>query len=68
LPEAKAIAVAGDLRGHYVSGAAHGEPTADAAAARALARCQERRADRRIGASCRMYAIGNEVVEPTDGE
>jgi hypothetical protein len=62
LPEAKAIAVAGDLRGAYVSGIGYGEPTAGAAEARALTRCQERRADRRIEAPCRMHGIGNQVV------
>jgi len=63
LPEAKALAVAGDPRGTYVSGIAHGEPSAEAAVARALVRCQERREDRRIEAPCRTYGIGNEVVE-----
>jgi hypothetical protein len=62
LPEVKAIAVAGDLRGTYTSGIAYGEPTAGAAEARALARCQERRADRRIEAPCRMRGIGSEIV------
>jgi len=63
LPEAKAIAVAGDLRGTYTSGVAYGEPTVGAAEAGALARCQQRRADRRIEAPCRMHGIGNEVVD-----
>jgi hypothetical protein len=63
LPEAKAIAVAGDLRGTYVLGIGYGEPTAGAAEARALARCQERRADRRIAAPCRMHGIGNQPVD-----
>jgi hypothetical protein len=57
LPEAKAIAVAGDLRGTYTSGIAWGEPTAGAAESRALARCQERRADRRIEAPCHMHGV-----------
>jgi len=63
LPEAKAIAVAGDPHGTYVSGIAEGEPSVAAAAAHALARCRERRADRRIEAPCRMYGVGREIVD-----
>jgi hypothetical protein len=45
-----------------VSDIAHGEATAADAVARAIARCQQRRADRRIAAPCRTYGIGSEIV------
>jgi hypothetical protein len=61
-PEAKALAVAGDLRGRYVSGIAHGEDSLEAAARRALARCEVRRAERRIVGACRAYAHGDEIA------
>lgn len=59
LRERKALAVAGDLGGIYVSGFAYAYPTQSFANRAALDRCEERRADRGIAAPCGLYAIGN---------
>ena len=59
LRERKALAVAGDLGGVYVSGFAYAYPTQSLANGAALERCEERRADRGIEAPCGLYAIGN---------
>ena len=45
----KALAVAGDLRGVYVSGFAWAYPAQEFANDEALENCEERRADRRVG-------------------
>lgn len=63
LPGFKALAVAGDLDGTYVSGwtseyREQGKATADA-----LNRCDERRRDRRIADECRIYAIGDKIFD-----
>jgi hypothetical protein len=63
LPEEKAIAVAGDVEGLYVSGVAHGLTSAEAAVREAVARCERRRADRWIAAPCRPYAVGNRLTD-----
>jgi hypothetical protein len=64
LPSAKALAVAGDVEGVYVSGVAYAEPSDAAARAHAMERCQRRRLDRRIVAECRPYAVGDTTLSP----
>jgi hypothetical protein len=64
----KSLAVAGDLNGIYVSGFAHVYPLPQLAEDDALARCEERRADRRIPSPCRTYAIGDEVLDAQLGQ
>ena len=59
LRERKALAVAGDLGGVYVSGFAYAYPAQSLANSAALDRCEERRADRGIESPCALYAIGN---------
>jgi hypothetical protein len=59
LPAAKALVVAGDLEGLYVLGLAYGHVAAEPAIAEAFARCERRRADRRLAAPCVAYAIGD---------
>ena len=59
----KALAVAGDLNGVYVSGFAFAYPVQALANDEALENCEERRADRRIEDACRLYAIGNDPVQ-----
>ena len=64
----KAIAVAGDTNGLYVSGYSFGYTSESDAMEAALADCEARRADRRIADPCRMFAIGNDVPVIDDGE
>jgi hypothetical protein len=64
----KAIAVAGDLNGVYVSGFAFAYPMQMLANDEALENCEERRVDRRIEGECRLYAIDNDRVGETGGE
>ncbi len=59
----KAIAVAGDLNGVYVSGFAYAYPIQALANDEALENCEERRADRRVADECRLYAIGDDRVQ-----
>ncbi len=59
----KALAVAGDLRGVYVSGFAFSYPVQALANDEALDACEQRRADRRVKDACRLYAMGDERVE-----
>lgn len=62
-PPQKALAVAGNLMGLYVSGVAFGDSSDILAREQALSNCEQRRADRRLEAACRMYAIGDTVLE-----
>jgi len=64
----KALAVAGDLDGVYVSGFAYAYPIQALANAEALENCDERRADRRVEQECRLYAIGDEPMAETGSE
>ena len=56
----KALAVAGDLEGVYVSGFAWSYPIQDFANDEAMENCEKRRIDRRIEDPCRLYAEGDE--------
>jgi hypothetical protein len=58
----KALAVAGDVEGVHVTGFAFGMTSRDEAEREALRACAERRADRRLAAGCRLYAVGDERV------
>lgn len=63
LPEQRAIAIAGDPeRDRWVTGASGGQESLEEAEEEALAECRRRRAKRRMQDSCRLYAIGDEVV------
>jgi hypothetical protein len=64
LPGEKALAVAGDLDGVYASGIAQGATSTEAAIAGALAWCEQRRKDRRIGSTCETYAVGSRRLGP----
>ena len=64
----KALAVAGDLNGVYVSGFAYAYPIQALANAEALENCDERRADRRIEQECHLYAVGNEPLAEIGSE
>jgi hypothetical protein len=59
----KALAVAGDLGGTYVSGWASEYRHQEEATREALKSCEERRRDRRIVDECRIHAIGDKVLE-----
>jgi hypothetical protein len=58
----KALAVAGDVDGAYASGFAFGKASRHEAEQGALEDCARRRADRRLDAPCRLYAVGDEIV------
>ena len=62
----KALAVAGDLNGVYVSGFAYAYPIQALANAEALENCEERRVDRRVEQECRLYAIGDDPMSETE--
>jgi hypothetical protein len=63
LRPSKALAVAGDLNGAYVSGFAYAYPMQSLANEEALERCEERRVDRRIERACYLYAAGDDRIE-----
>lgn len=56
----KAMAVAGDMSGTYVTGYAFGYPNELAAVDAALEACEARRRDKRIDGQCRTHAIGDQ--------
>jgi hypothetical protein len=64
----KALAVAGDLNGVYVSGFAFAYPIQVLANDEALENCEERRVDRRIEGECRLYAIDDDLVQEAGAE
>jgi len=68
LSSRKALAVAGDRSGVYVSGFAHAYPIQALANDEALERCEERRLDLRIESECRLYAVGDQRVEDAGAE
>jgi len=68
LKSRKAIAVAGNLNGVYVSGYAYAYPVQALANAEAIENCEERRLDRRIESECRLYAVEGERIEEAGAE
>lgn len=58
----KALAVAGDPHGRYVSGYAFGRSSKGSSIEMALEACESRRRDRRIEEPCRLYAVGDHVL------
>jgi hypothetical protein len=64
----KALAVAGDLNGVYVSGFAFAYPIQVLANDEALENCEERRVDRRVADECHLFAIGDDRVQKAEIE
>ena len=62
MPEARALALAGDPDRLWVAGATGGHATEEMAEENALAECRRKRLARRMQAPCRLYATGDEVV------
>jgi hypothetical protein len=62
LPEARAMAVAGDPTRIWVGGMAGGMPSVEAARRQALAECGRQRTRRRLRAPCLPYAEGDRIV------
>lgn len=62
MPEARALAVAGDPNHLWVGAAAGGAASQSDAEREALERCQRRRVARRMQAPCLLYASGDEIV------
>lgn len=62
MPEPKALAVAGDLDGVYVSGFAADADSEQHARDKAVRDCEDRRVDRRIADPCRTYAVGDRIT------
>ena len=62
----KALAVAGDLDGVYVSGFAWAYPIQEFADDEAMENCEERRIDRRIEDPCRLYVVGGENPDESE--
>lgn len=58
----KALAVAGDIQGQYVTGFSLGKASRDEAVQSAMDACAQRRTDRRLEDECRLYAVEDEVV------
>jgi hypothetical protein len=63
LPEAKSLALAGDVNGRFVFGYTHGLSDARLAERRALAECELRRRIQAIEEPCRVFAVGNTMQE-----
>jgi hypothetical protein len=59
----KAMCVAGDMSGVYVTGYSFGAATELAAVEAAMTACEARRADKRIESPCVPYAIGDTPVD-----
>lgn len=59
----KALAVAGNLHGRYVSGWTSDCCEQQKATVDAVNHCEQRRRDRQIADACRVYAIGDEIVQ-----
>jgi len=59
----KAMAVAGDLDGVWAAGYAHRGTSAGLSIIEALERCDRNRSRFGIAAECRIYAVGNQIVE-----
>jgi hypothetical protein len=55
----KAMCVAGDMSGVYVTGYSFGAATELGALEAAMTACEARRVDKRIDAPCRTYAVGD---------
>jgi len=62
-PHQKAMALAGDLAGAWTYGYGSGYETPGLAIDRAMEICNARRHDLTIVDECRIYAVGNRVVE-----
>lgn len=62
MPPYRALAVAGDPDSHWVGAASSSAATQIEAEQGALAECRRKRAQRRMQAPCRLYAVGGEVV------
>ena len=63
LPDARALAVAGELhQDRWVMGSSGGHATEEAAAESAMRECRKHRAEQRTPAACRLYAVGDEIV------
>ena len=59
----KAMAIAGDLEGEWTFGYGYRTSSTILAIDRAFEECNRRRKDLSVAAECRLYAVGNEVVE-----
>jgi hypothetical protein len=68
LEPVRALAVARDPNGAWAYGVSDGNLSQKSATERALRECRRSAADAGIRADCRLYAIGDERVEPADGE
>lgn len=62
LEDHKALAIAGDPNRAWVGGAVGGFDSRTEAQQAALAKCSERRRERRFQTPCRLYAIGKRIV------
>jgi hypothetical protein len=58
----KALAVAGNLRGRYVSGWASNCCEQQKATVDALNYCEQRSHDRQIADACHVYAVGDKIL------
>ena len=61
----RALAIAGDPDRLWVGAAAGGAEAQHDASDRALEECRRRRAERRMQAPCRLYAVGDEILWPS---
>jgi hypothetical protein len=59
----KAMAIAGDLDGEWTYGYGYRFASTGLAIDKAFEECNRRRHDLNVVAECRLYAVGNEVVE-----
>ena len=58
-----AMALAGDLRSEWTYGYGYGFVSKGMAIDRAFEECNRRRHDLHVVSECRLYAVGNDVIE-----
>ena len=62
-PHQKAMVLAGDVEGEWTFGTGYAWSTPGEAIDKAFEVCHSRKKDLSVPAECRLYAVGNEIVE-----
>jgi hypothetical protein len=62
-PHQKAMAIAGDLNAEWTYGYGYSFKSTGLAIDKAFEECNRRRHDLNVLSDCRLYAVGNEVIE-----
>jgi hypothetical protein len=62
-PHQKAMAIAGDFNGEWTYGYGYAFRSTGLAIDKAFEECNRRRHDLNVPSECRLYAVGNQIVE-----